>query len=313
MKTRVIPTNVHAVIDYVTAPVLMAAPNLLGLNGARGSAVAPRVAGAGAALYSALTDYELGVRRVVPMRVHLALDAMSGAALAATPWLSRSARGGVRNWLPHALVGASEVALALTTQTAPPGSRRQRVWRAVRNVGPALAALPPRRRAAVIAVPVALGALAYVGRRRVYQAVAVAADAVEEIADAVEDAADALEDAAEDLADAARERAAQHRERERSRFEATGAERESAASPPESTATEEVSTVWSIVSDGPEPSPEPEGAGVSWLWPIEQRGTGERKAVLVGVSPGVMTGEMSAEIERVTSTQGRSAVEEVLD
>jgi hypothetical protein len=42
--------------------------------------------------------------------------------------------------------------------------------------------------------------LAYAGRRRLWQAVAVAADAVEEVADTVEDAA-------EDLRDAARARA----------------------------------------------------------------------------------------------------------
>jgi hypothetical protein len=46
----------------------------------------------------------------------------------------------------------------------------------------------------------ALLGLAYAGRRRLWQAVAVAADAVEEVADTVEDAA-------EDLRDAARARA----------------------------------------------------------------------------------------------------------
>jgi hypothetical protein len=61
--------------------------------------------------------------------------------------------------------------------------------------------LPAWRRAALVAVPVTgLAALAYVGRRRVWQGVALVADAVEEVADTVEDAA-------EDLADAARERA----------------------------------------------------------------------------------------------------------
>jgi hypothetical protein len=45
-----------------------------------------------------------------------------------------------------------------------------------------------------------LAALAYVARRRVWQGVAVVADAVEEVADTIEDAA-------EDVRDAARERA----------------------------------------------------------------------------------------------------------
>ena len=109
MKIRVIPTNVHGAIDYVTAPALVAAPDVLRLNGGRASSAAPRVAGATAALYSALTDYELGLRRVIPMRVHLLLDAVGGSALAAAPWLFRSAGRGVRHWLPHALVGGGEV------------------------------------------------------------------------------------------------------------------------------------------------------------------------------------------------------------
>jgi hypothetical protein len=32
-----------------------------------------------------MTDYELGIVRLLPMLVHLALDAMSGALLAASP------------------------------------------------------------------------------------------------------------------------------------------------------------------------------------------------------------------------------------
>ena len=62
--------------------------------------------------------------------------------------------------------------------------------------------LPAPRRLAVVALPLAgLVALGYVARRRMLQAIAIVAEAVEEVADTVEDAA-------EDLAEAARERAA---------------------------------------------------------------------------------------------------------
>ena len=106
MTIRVIPTKIHGALDYVTAPALVAAPEVLRLDGARASALAPRIAGVGAAGYSALTDYELGARRVIPMRTHLLLDALAGSALAAAPWVFGSARRGARHWLPHALVGA---------------------------------------------------------------------------------------------------------------------------------------------------------------------------------------------------------------
>jgi hypothetical protein len=61
--------------------------------------------------------------------------------------------------------------------------------------------LPPWQRAAVVAVPAGVVAIAFVARRRMWQGVAVVASAVEEVADTVEDAA-------ENVRDAARERAA---------------------------------------------------------------------------------------------------------
>jgi hypothetical protein len=61
--------------------------------------------------------------------------------------------------------------------------------------------VPSWRLVAAVAVPLAaLALVAYVGRRRLFQGIALFADAVEEVADTVEDAA-------EDLAEAAKERA----------------------------------------------------------------------------------------------------------
>jgi hypothetical protein len=196
MKTRVIPTKTHGIIDYVTAPALTAAPDLLRLDGGRPSSLTPRVLGTGAAVYSALTDYELGVRRVIPMRIHLLLDAVSGAALATAPWLFGSARRGPRHWLPHAVIGTGEVAVALVTKTEPPRTTGlRRVWAAIQ-------AAPGKRALAVTLGAGMLAAVAYAGRRHALQGVALAADVVE-------DAADAVEDAAEDVAGAARRAAEQ--------------------------------------------------------------------------------------------------------
>ncbi len=76
-------------------------------------------------------------------------------------------------------------------------SRRNRWGAEVREASASQAA-----RVALIGAGIAaLLALAYVGRQRLWQALGLFADAVEEVADTVEDAA-------EDLRDAARERAA---------------------------------------------------------------------------------------------------------
>jgi hypothetical protein len=83
------------------------------------------------------------------MRVHLLLDAAGGAALAAVPWVAGSARRGVRHWLPHALVGATEIGLALTTRENPPVTSR----------------LGGRRKLVAGAAAAGLAALAYAASR----------------------------------------------------------------------------------------------------------------------------------------------------
>jgi hypothetical protein len=123
MNLRVMPTSVHGVLDYVTGSALLAAPELFRLKDVPSAALTPRLTGAGATAYSLLTDYEFGVVRLLPMPVHLALDAMSGALLATSPWLLGYAKNGPRYWLPHALVGASEILAALVTKTQPPRRR----------------------------------------------------------------------------------------------------------------------------------------------------------------------------------------------
>ena len=122
--SRVIPTRIHGLLDLLTPPSLLAVPALLRLEGGP-AALAPRVVGGTAAVYSLLTDYETAPKKLIPMPVHLALDAVSGAALAAVPWLSGDARRGTRYWLPHAVAGGTEVALALLTQTTPSYKRRR--------------------------------------------------------------------------------------------------------------------------------------------------------------------------------------------
>ena len=126
MRIRVVPTKVHGVVDLVTGPTLAAAPNLLRLRDGRGSSLPPRVTGVLGTALSAVTDYETSAVRIVPMKAHLAFDGASGAALASTPWLSGAARNGVRHWLPHALLGLTEIALAITTRTEPGDKRRRR-------------------------------------------------------------------------------------------------------------------------------------------------------------------------------------------
>jgi hypothetical protein len=127
MKLRVIPTSVHGAVDQVVGATLIAAPELLRLSRSSPEGIAPRVNGAAAAVYSNLMDYELSLRNLIPMKVHLALDALSGATLAAVPLASGARKRGARRWLPHTFVGAFEIAMALTTKAEPRRTRAGRL------------------------------------------------------------------------------------------------------------------------------------------------------------------------------------------
>ena len=132
MKLRVVPTSVHGAVDHVVGPTLVLAPELFRLPKASPEGIAPRATGALAAVYSNLTDYELSLKNLIPMRVHLALDAMSGAALAGVPLATGARKRGLLHWLPHTLIGAMEIGLALTTKTEAPRTRAGRLRNVLR-------------------------------------------------------------------------------------------------------------------------------------------------------------------------------------
>ena len=127
MKMRFIPTSVHGAIDQVVGPALVAAPTVLRLRSTSPEGIVARAVGGAEAVYSNLTDYELSLKNLIPMRVHLALDAVSGATLAAVPFATGAHKRGLRHWLPHTILGALEVGMALTTKSEPPRSRPGRV------------------------------------------------------------------------------------------------------------------------------------------------------------------------------------------
>ena len=113
---RFIPTRVHGVLDYVTAGVLIAAPSMLGFRKNGMQTWLPMALGLGTIGYSLLTDYELGLFKVIPMPMHLALDAANGALLAASPWLFGFAE---EISAPHLGLGLFEIVVTASSQTTP--------------------------------------------------------------------------------------------------------------------------------------------------------------------------------------------------
>jgi hypothetical protein len=113
---RFISTRTHGVLDYVVGALLIVVPYVLGFADGTAAQWVPQALGLVAIGGALLTDYELGVMRVIPMPVHLGIDVASGALLALSPWLFGFAD---RVFWPHLIVGILEIGAGLTTRTAP--------------------------------------------------------------------------------------------------------------------------------------------------------------------------------------------------
>ena len=117
-----LPTRVHGMLDYLVGTLIVALPWIAGF--ARGGAETWVPVGVGAAmlLYSAATDYELGLLKRLPMPTHLLMDGLAGALLAVSPWMFGFDQA---VWLPHVVAGLWAIVAATLTDTIPRYDRRR--------------------------------------------------------------------------------------------------------------------------------------------------------------------------------------------
>src|SRR5919112_3980066 len=116
---RPVDSTLHGVVDYSAGAFLLTAfPKVVGIEGTR-SARQIRIAAAIHAGYSTVTDYPLGIVKLLPFKAHLAIDAIGALALAATPFVTGQYRKGTDHWLPH--VGLCLFELSSLAMTDPTG------------------------------------------------------------------------------------------------------------------------------------------------------------------------------------------------
>jgi len=88
MSPRLVTKSIHAYLDYPVAISLMVMPFLLSLGQSHPIAFwLSLVAGAAAFVLTLLTDHDLGVIKVLPYRLHLAVDLAVGLLFIAAPFL----------------------------------------------------------------------------------------------------------------------------------------------------------------------------------------------------------------------------------
>ena len=111
-----ISPRVHGMLDYMTAGFMFALPRALGWS-KTSTRLMDACAGA-ATVYSLMTRYELGLVKVLPMKAHLAMDAVSGAGLLGAAAVMEDEDPEVRCTI--AGIGAWEIAASLMTRTTGP-------------------------------------------------------------------------------------------------------------------------------------------------------------------------------------------------
>lgn len=124
---RFIPRAVHGILDYLAGLLLLASPWLFGY--AHDQAVPTDMAmifGGALMLYTALTNFEVGIVRLLPFPVHMVLDIVMGACLIGSPILFST--GGTAA-VVFVLFGIFELAVTAMTRNAPtPGHPQFPSW-----------------------------------------------------------------------------------------------------------------------------------------------------------------------------------------
>lgn len=113
---RFINTRIHGMIDYMMGILLIISPWLFGFANGGAAQWVPIILGVGAIFYSIVTDYELGLLKLIPVKAHLMIDLVAGIFLAASPWIFGFAD---EVYLPHLILGIAEIGASLMTKQHP--------------------------------------------------------------------------------------------------------------------------------------------------------------------------------------------------
>ena len=103
-------TKTHSFFDYFFSAFLMMSPWLLGFGEAHAETLTPVVIGMVIVSYSFFTDYEGGMYRRIPYKVHLTFDLLLGILMVASPWLFNFHD---KVYKPHLVIGIFMIVVAI--------------------------------------------------------------------------------------------------------------------------------------------------------------------------------------------------------
>ncbi|HEX6416422.1 MAG TPA: SPW repeat protein [Candidatus Saccharimonadales bacterium] len=112
---KFLSSKVHTVIGLIVGIALIFAPQLFGFSDNQTASMVPIYVGIFIILSELITTSRMSPLKLVPMRVHLVLDYLTGIFLAVSPWLFGFADAPANAWVPHVVVGILVVGYALVT------------------------------------------------------------------------------------------------------------------------------------------------------------------------------------------------------
>jgi hypothetical protein len=106
---RLINTKAHGIVDYLLGIILLSSVHLFHYHD-RSAMMAADAAGVIVLLNTLLTAFEPGFLHLIPLRVHFAIDVVTGLLLASSPWLFGFERAVYK---PHLVFGLAIAAVGV--------------------------------------------------------------------------------------------------------------------------------------------------------------------------------------------------------
>lgn len=112
---KFLSSKVHTIIGLIVGMALLFAPELFRFSDNQTATMIPIYVGIFIIISELVTTSVISPIKLVPMRIHLVLDWITGAFLALSPWLFGFADQAANVWVPHLIVGILVIGYALVT------------------------------------------------------------------------------------------------------------------------------------------------------------------------------------------------------
>jgi drug/metabolite transporter (DMT)-like permease len=115
---KLISSKTHTYIGWVVGVVLVVAPWIFQFDEVSPAKWSAILVGLFIIVNEAVTTSPSSPMKIVPMRVHIMLDVVTGIFLALTPFLFQFSDEDANSWVPHIVVGILIAGYALVTDTS---------------------------------------------------------------------------------------------------------------------------------------------------------------------------------------------------